>query len=87
MPGVKGMKGGGGLRTPGPGKKLGRPLKLTQCSVCIHWTVDPLCWWGMCSQLMIQTEADFCCQRFFRIHAGGLATSPRKAETLTLTRS
>lgn len=68
------MKGSGG---PRPG--AGRPKKVTQCSTCIHWTVDtpeesiaandPLYWWGSCSQLRIQTEQDFLCNKFFRKHS------------------
>lgn len=71
MAGVKGMKGGGGAR-PGAGRKP------NSCQVCIYWTVDtpeqskkagdPPDWWGMCSQLRLQTEADFYCNKFFRNH-------------------
>lgn len=71
MPGIKGMKGSGGPR-PGAGRKP------NSCQVCIHWTVDtpeqsaaandPPNWWGSCSQLRVQTEQDFLCKKFFRIH-------------------
>ena len=71
MPGKKGMKGSGGTRT-GAGRKK------NECQTCIYWMVDtpeqsaaakdPPCWWGMCSQLKVQTEADFYCKFFFRKH-------------------
>lgn len=71
---MAGVKGKSGIGSGGPGRNQGR--KKNECQTCIYWTVDtpeqsaaandPVGWWGKCSQLGIQTEADFCCKKFFR---------------------